>query len=157
MKILVMSDSHGRTKNVHKIIEKEENLDMIIHLGDEYSDFEEIQSVYDITSHGVKGNTDYFCDGPLHKVIELMDKKIFICHGHKYGVKSNLDMLRSLAEENGFDIVLYGHSHVPHIEEKSVFILNPGSISQPRTEPHPSYAILEITDKNIEAEVIYIK
>ena len=34
MKVLVVSDTHGRYQNLDAIIEKEEPFDMFIHLGD---------------------------------------------------------------------------------------------------------------------------
>ncbi len=157
MKILVMSDSHGRTKNVHEVIKNEENIDMIIHLGDEYRDFEEINDSYDIEAHGVVGNIDYFYEGPSYKIIEVLNKKIFISHGHKYRVKSTLDIFREEAIERNVDIALFGHSHVPYIEDEEIFILNPGSISQPRSEKYPSYAVLEITEDKIIGNIIHIK
>ena len=33
-KVIIISDSHGNLDNVRKIVEKEKNYDMVIHLGD---------------------------------------------------------------------------------------------------------------------------
>ena len=157
MKILVMSDSHGKTRNVHKAIQKEEHVDMIIHLGDKYCDFEEIVGCYDIQAHGVVGNIDYFDEGPSYKLIDIEGKKVFISHGHRYKVNHDLEMLKFKAKDLGADIVLYGHSHVPYIEDGNMYIMNPGSISEPRTEKYPSYALLEISKTQIRGNIIYIK
>lgn len=44
-----------------------------------------------------------------------------------------MDYLREHALEYGYDVVMYGHTHVPYIEiGDDVTILNPGSISYPR-------------------------
>lgn len=34
MKILIISDTHGAHRNFDRVIEKEQTLDMLIHLGD---------------------------------------------------------------------------------------------------------------------------
>ncbi len=51
-----------------------------------------------------------------------------------YYVNSGVDYyLREHALEYGYDVVMYGHTHVPYIEiGDDVTILNPGSISYPR-------------------------
>lgn len=156
-KILVMSDSHGRTKNVHKVIEREKSVDYIIHLGDEYNDFLEIKDCYDIKSFGVVGNVDFFIDGPKEQFIEILNKKIFITHGDRYRVKQTVDLIYQKGKNIGADIVLFGHSHKPYIKEDDLCILNPGSISQPRTEKYPSYGIIKISKEDISMKIEYIK
>lgn len=156
MKILVISDSHGKTRNIHRIILKEKKLDAIIHLGDEYNDYLEIKDCYDIPAYGVIGNVDYKFEGPSVDVLELNNYKILICHGHNYRVKESLEILRYKAKSVSAVIALYGHSHKPYIEEDDIFILNPGSVSEPRSERYPSYAILELNDNSINGEIIPI-
>ena len=70
-----------------------------------------------------------------------------------------LDLLRFAALENDCDIAMYGHTHVPYLEEDNslgtddVTILNPGSISKPRQADHRyTYMVMEIDD---EDEVTY--
>lgn len=157
MRILVISDSHGKTKNIHDTIIKEKPLDMIIHLGDKYSDFLEIEEAYNIPVHGVVGNVDCYNEGPSNKMIEIEGRRIFISHGHNYIVNHNLEMIKIAAEEMSADIVLFGHSHIPYIEDRGVYILNPGSISEPRSEVYPSYAILEISADCVNGIIICIK
>lgn len=156
MKILVLSDSHGKTNLMHKIILKEK-ADMILHLGDTYADFEEIRDIYDIPSYGVKGNVDYYSNGPSYDIIEVLNKKIFITHGHEYRVKRNIEFLLSKASEFDADIVLYGHTHISSIIEGNVFVMNPGSISEPRSETYPSYGIINIKKSETTGNIIFVK
>ena len=51
-------------------------------------------------------------------------------------------MLLEAAHENGADIVLYGHTHIPRAERlDGIWFLCPGSIRE------GSYGIVDITDK----------
>ena len=49
----------------------------------------------------------------------------------------------------GYDVVMYGHTHVPYIEiGDDVTILNPGSISYPRQPGRkPTFLIMEIDEE----------
>ena len=76
----------------------------------------------------VSGNCD-FCDPqPSEKSFEIEGYKFLATHGHPYGVKTSLALLRKYALDNSIDCVLFGHTHIPLCEktEKTLF-LNPGS------------------------------
>lgn len=154
MKILVFSDSHGKTTLMHQIIQKD-TWDMILHLGDCFDDFLEIKSCYDIPMHGVIGNVDYLYEGPVQELLIIEGIRIFITHGHRYRVKHHLLDFRKKIEEERADIALYGHTHIPHVESGKMIIMNPGSISRPK-ENRPSYGVIHIKENDISAEVIYI-
>ena len=47
MKILIISDTHGAHRNFDRVIEKEQPLDMLIHLGDVEGDEDYIPAVAD--------------------------------------------------------------------------------------------------------------
>lgn len=72
-------------------------------------------------------------------------KKILLCHGHEYGVKSGYLNLQYAAREKGADIVLFGHTHQVFYDQTSqLAMLNPGSIGEPRYYGKNSYGILII-------------
>lgn len=103
----------------------------------------------------VRGNTDYDAKLLNANVIEAGGHRIFATHGHLYQVDMRLDLLRFAALENDCDIAMYGHTHVPYLEEDpdDITILNPGSISKPRQADHRyTYMVMEIDD---EDEVTY--
>ncbi len=51
----------------------------------------------------------------------------------------------SFLEHTGADIIILGHTHIPYtVERKGKFIINPGSVGQPRDgDPRASYLVLE--------------
>lgn len=158
LRILIMSDSHGRNENVELAIaqvrEEIGEFQMLIHLGD-VGDAREIESLAGVPCYIVRGNTDYDAKLLNANVIEAGGHRIFATHGHLYQVDMRLDLLRFAALENDCDIAMYGHTHVPYLEEDpdDVTILNPGSISKPRQSDHRyTYMVMEIDD---EDEVTY--
>ena len=64
MKILIISDTHGAHRNFDRVIEKEQPLDMLIHLGDVEGDEDYIPAVADCPVHMVRGNNDFFSGLP---------------------------------------------------------------------------------------------
>lgn len=158
LRILIMSDSHGRNENVELAIaqvrEEIGEFQMLIHLGD-VGDARELESLAGVPCYIVRGNTDYDAKLLNANVIEAGGHRIFATHGHLYQVDMRLDLLRFAALENDCDIAMYGHTHVPYLEEDpdDVTILNPGSISKPRQADHCyTYMVMEIDD---EDEVTY--
>jgi len=52
-------------------------------------------------------------------------------------------------------VVVFGHSHIPHNEDVGgVLLLNPGSATTRRTQPHCTVALLTIEDGQPSAEII---
>lgn len=158
LRILIMSDSHGRNENVELAIaqvrEEIGEFQMLIHLGD-VGDAREIESLAGVPCYIVRGNTDYDAKLLNANVIEAGGHRIFATHGHLYQVDMRLDLLRFAALENDCDIAMYGHTHVPYLEEDpdDITILNPGSISKPRQADHRyTYMVMEIDN---EDEVTY--
>lgn len=158
LRILIMSDSHGRNENVELAIaqvrEEIGEFQMLIHLGD-VGDARELESLAGVPCYIVRGNTDYDAKLLNANVIEAGGHRIFATHGHLYQVDMRLDLLRFAALENDCDIAMYGYTHVPYLEEDpdDVTILNPGSISKPRQADHRyTYMVMEIDD---EDEVTY--
>ena len=148
MKVLVVSDSHGRTSNLEKVLE-EVKPDMLIHLGDLEGSEIFIQARVNCPVEMVPGNNDYFSELKPEKLIKVGPYKVFITHGHRYGVHYGTDRIKEWARSMGADIVMFGHTHLPLLDESdSIVVLNPGSITLPRQEGRiPTYAIMEI-DKN---------
>ncbi len=150
MKILVVSDSHGFEGNLRKVIERVEPIDMLIHLGDFESGEDRIKKMVNCEVHMVPGNNDYAPHLERDKVVSIAGHRIFLTHGHKYGVYYGLYGLYDKAKENNCDVVLYGHTHTPKINYMDdITFVNPGSISLPRQNyTQPTFLIMEIDKKN---------
>ena len=133
MRILVISDSHGKNDDVKRVLEQVGDIDMFIHLGDVERGVDYIRGLTDVETHIISGNNDYALDLPDTDSFMIADKKVFITHGQRFYVGGGVERLRDYAIENGYDIAMFGHTHMPFLEVgKEVTILNPGSISYPR-------------------------
>lgn len=150
LKILVMSDSHGREGKVRDILTMHDNADYIFFLGD---GAREAYSLIDGDPRGiiVAGN----CDSPSlcsercytnSRILDLGEIRILATHGHMYGVKYSLDKILYAAEEKECKIALYGHTHKPaEVWRNGVLLFNPGSVAG------GSYGIISIQNEDILA------
>ena len=136
MKFLVFSDSHSNSSKIKEVIDLHKaKCDCIIFLGDGLKDIYYIMEQYrEIPFFIVKGNCDFLTgDVEEEKLVCFDNFKIFITHGHKYGVKSGYGRLAYRARELEADAVLFGHTHIPfddviEIADKQIKLFNPGSI-----------------------------
>ncbi|MBQ2890073.1 MAG: metallophosphoesterase [Clostridia bacterium] len=147
MKALILSDSHGAVGNLIEAYENEKDIDMVMFLGDMHGDIEEFSlACTRVTVAEVIGNNDFFVKSvPEDRIFTFGGKKVFMTHGHKYGVKYSTAALLKRAKEEGADICLYGHTHSRDLEEEAgVTIINPGCARR-------SYAVLTV-DNNIKVE-----
>ncbi|GHU43814.1 phosphoesterase [Bacilli bacterium] len=129
--IIVMSDSHGESKIVQEIKARYQNTaSAIIHCGD--SELDATDAIWDgITV--VKGNCDFDDGFPETTILQADHERIFVTHGHLFGVNFGLSRLTTAARENNCEMALFGHLHTPIATiEAGVLCLNPGSVSQPR-------------------------
>lgn len=143
--VLVFSDSHGRADKINEALSLQiTKPTAIVFLGDGLRDLDAINAD-EIPVYSVCGNCDggfaaMLSDAADEQVIFVGGKRIFITHGHKYHVKSVLSPLVMRARELQADIVLFGHTHKGFeltldkdnefgaVLEKTLYIMNPGSI-----------------------------
>ena len=149
MKLLLISDTHGKVRNLRILLQKVKNIGMILHMGDVEGDEDMIRSFAPCPVEFVRGNCDPFSREPDEKLLHIQGHHIFMCHGHRLDVKTGLKKLEAAARAQGADIALYGHTHLPdHTELEGLVIVNPGSLERPYQEgTKPAYAVLEIDEK----------
>lgn len=155
-KLLVMSDTHGDTLLAEKVLKKNSDIDIVIHLGDYYKDVYTLQQLYpDLRFEYVYGNCDFMTGNvPSEKVLEIEGQRILLTHGHRYSVKWGIDRLVSKAHTENIQLLLFGHTHIQQIDYgPGYIILNPGSISEPRGSDDESYAIVIIDNNKIDVEL----
>lgn len=152
MKILVVSDSHGRDQDVKGVIEQVKDFDLLIHCGDVEGGEDYIRAITDRPVIMVAGNNDFRSDLPLQEQVEIGDYRILVTHGHHFFVNMGVETLEEYCIQNGFNVVMFGHTHKPYLEiGEEVTILNPGSISYPRqTDRKQTFLVMEI-DREGEA------
>lgn len=125
---------------MRRVLSMHPDAEVVFFLGDGLSDAEAL--AYGDMSRiwiAVKGNCDGSCVFRSTMVgatdsITLLGHKIVLTHGHYYGAKAGFDGLLALAEREGADIVLFGHTHIPCEKyfsdfEKPIRLYNPGSIA----------------------------
>lgn len=152
MRILIVSDTHGSLRNFDIVIEREKEIDMLLHLGDVEGDNDYMEAVMNCPVHIVGGNNDYFSGLPGEIELRIGKYKVFMTHGHGYYVSMDTRRLKQAARARGADIAMYGHTHRPDIDlEDGVKVINPGSLSYPRQSGRQAtYIIMEV---NTEGEV----
>ena len=156
MLIAVISDSHGNKDSINKIKKKISNADVLLFLGDGENDLAEITNDFTGEVFAVRGNCDITGKYPEEQILEIQGKKIFICHGHRYNVKYGYNSIYYRGKEIGADIVLFGHSHIPIIEEyNGIILMNPGSISHGMGRLNKTLGSIDLIDD--KAPIMYIK
>lgn len=162
MKILVVSDTHGDIQRLRSLVRGvRKGIAALIHCGDHDGDALEVQKLYpDLPVYTVRGNCDFGNASPLIRVEALGGKKILITHGHRHDVKGGLINLAYTCLENGADICVFGHTHVPMVEtyQNSIVMLNPGSLSRPRGFSRASYGVIDISPEGeIDVKIVEYK
>lgn len=150
MKILIVSDTHGRLTNFEKALEAEGRLDWVLHMGDVERQEDELARMVRCNFACVKGNNDYYTELAGELMLNIGGYKIWMTHGHRYQVYSGIDMIKNVGLMKEADIVMYGHTHMPLVEEDTelgITIINPGSITAPRQiGRQPSYIVMELEE-----------
>jgi len=150
LKILVLSDSHGRKSFIHDAVAGE-SPDWILHLGDNDKDCSEIIPEFpEIPLRTVRGNCDVISAGLDMDEFILEGKRIFMTHGHLFGVKTGKTNIVNTAKSRNADILLFGHTHIPHYSVMdNLSMINPGSIGK----GDKSYAVLKIKNGVVKCKL----
>ena len=154
MRVVVLSDTHlrddGPRRLPHAVHDALDDANAILHCGDvvERGLLAELATYAPV--HAVLGNNDVTLRGTLPEqlVLELDGLRVGMVHD------SGLTKGRPARLRRRFpscDLVVFGHSHDP-VDEVGLdgqWLLNPGSPTQRRRQPAPSFATLVIDDGNI--------
>ena len=160
-KILVVSDNHRKLDNIYKLLDENPDIAYFIHLGDSEGNEDAIRTHLPkgCVSYFVQGNNDFFACLPKDAELRLGKEKLFLTHGHLYGVGFDLQGLADEARARNCSMALFGHTHRPFSRMvNGVLCINPGSINFPRQDDRkPSYAMFYLDKKgNLRTEAKYI-
>ena len=162
MEFLIVSDTHGRADRLSAVLSRT-RADVLLFLGDGLRDLNVVPP--EITVRAVRGNCDFFAhdDAPETRVEDFGALRLFLTHGHRYGVKASTEAAICAAAEAGADVLLYGHTHralertlvagtpvAGKPLEKPMLVLCPGSLGQP-PDGHPSFATLTMLSTGLLA------
>lgn len=153
MTIILISDSHGNKAGIDRIFNTLE-FDYLFFTGDglgDMGDYSYLENVYTVC-----GNCDFFSREVIDREVEIGGYKIFMTHGHKYGVKLGLSKLVEKAKEVGAQIVFYGHTHIQKIENiDNIYFINPGKFFKDISGKYRGLKI-ELSKNGVIAEEIFI-
>lgn len=146
MKLLIISDTHGEMP----LEIKNMDFDTVIHAGDigDAAFFGALGAAAgEKNIYAVSGNTDFILSGYLPESVsaEIGGIKFFIVHNltapHRI-----LPANESAIDSAHAEIVVFGHTHTPLVEERGgkIFI-NPGSLGKVGLTGRRSFAVAEIT------------
>ena len=157
MKFFVISDTHGRLGPAEEIYKGLSGIDRVIHLGDYERDGQLLAKKIGVPVISLKGNMDGSYSKDDYRILETEYGKIYLAHGHVESVKQGPDCLLYKASSLGCRAALFGHTHVPVFEEhKGMYLLNPGSLTDPRGGRSGSYAVMTTEADSFSAVILYV-
>ena len=153
MLVGLISDTHGLVRP--EVFGALEGVALILHAGDVGGQDVLIQLQSIAPVHAVYGNTDAPGEPGLRPQLRLTleGKSIQVSHGHELGSPTPE---RLLARYDA-DILIYGHTHRPLIEEHdNRLVINPGAAGPRRFDLKPSVARLTVEPDRVNAELIWL-
>ncbi|MEM3443126.1 MAG: metallophosphoesterase family protein [Candidatus Bathyarchaeia archaeon] len=159
----LISDTHipVRARSIpKKVLETFGKADFIVHAGDlvDMSVIDELEQLAPVLA--VYGNMDGpEVRGKLPKTnsFKIFEWKIGVIHDP--GALFGMSKMREIANKNGFNVLVYGHTHNSSIKwEGNTLFINPGSPTNPIPPfiTKPSLGVLRVTKENITPEIIQI-
>jgi putative phosphoesterase len=156
VRAVVLSDTHLRDDRGRRlpdpVYDALEVADVVLHCGDvvERGLLEELATFAPV--HAVLGNNDVTLRGTLPErlVVELGGVQVGMVHDNGL-TKGRPGRVRRLFPT--CDVVVFGHSHAP-VDELGLDgqrLFNPGSPTQRRRQPHPSFGELEFDRGRVTA------
>lgn len=153
MKILVVSDSHGRVGNLLDAVERELP-DRVFHLGDLVRDVEDLEALDPtLPVCTVAGNCDGWSGGAEEREFTLEGVKCYLTHGHLHHAKAGLWGLVRAGTDRGADAVFFGHTHQPVAErqDSGLWLINPGTVGG--VHNRATYAVVEMERGSLSVEI----
>ncbi|MGZ4673883.1 MAG: metallophosphoesterase family protein [Ilumatobacteraceae bacterium] len=163
MNVLVLADTHLREGQAARLVDKLgdhlESADVIIHAGD-ITDASVLTALEEFAPvRAVLGNNDHGMVLPDRLVVELDGCVVAAVHDSGPAAGRAARLRRWFPQA---DVVVFGHSHIPwhqidvrpadgHMQHH----VNPGSVTQRRSAPHHTAAVLQLHDGTV-ADVSHI-
>jgi putative phosphoesterase len=151
LQIGVISDTHGLLRP--EALAALRGSDLIIHAGDvgDPGILENLATIAQVTA--IRGNIDkgaWARKLPETEAVELDGISIYVLH--------DLAQLDLKPEAAGFNVVIYGHSHVPRQETRNgVLYFNPGSAGPRRFKLPISVGRIKVSGRKIEAQILVLR
>jgi uncharacterized protein len=155
LRVVVLSDTHAprRWKRCPPAVaERLRGADVILHAGDvcTASVLDELAAYAPV--HAVLGNNDgpdvAAWGAPDTMELDLGGLRVGMVHDSGPATGRLVRLRRRFA---GCDLVVFGHSHIPmDVEEGGFRILNPGSPTDRRRQPHGTLAVMTLAEGAVQ-------
>lgn len=147
MRIGVISDTHGLLRP--EALTALTGVEHILHAGDvgQINILAALRAIAPVTA--IRGNIDTHgacAELPETEMVELGGRLFYLVHAIE-----DLDISPRAA---GVDVVVYGHSHRPSVEQRGdVLYLNPGSAGPRRFQLPITLSLVTIAENSVDARI----
>jgi putative phosphoesterase len=161
VRVAVLSDTHIRDGSTRvlppKAWELVRSADAVLHAGDvvEGALLDQLRAAAPV--HAVLGNNDHALRGVLPETLSVTLDGVRTAMVHDAGPKAGREgRLRRRFPDA--DLVVFGHSHVPWDAPgvDGQHLLNPGSPTERRGQPHRTMAIVDVADGGFRCEIVVV-
>jgi putative phosphoesterase len=161
VRLAVLSDTHVRDGSARvlpaKAWEVVRSSDAVLHAGDviERGLLDALRAEAPV--HAVLGNNDHALHGVLPETLVDTFEGVRIAMIHDGGAKAGREgRLRRRFPDA--DLVVFGHSHVPWDAPgvDGQWLLNPGSPTERRGQPHRTMAVIDAGDGRFRTEIVVL-
>ena len=159
MRAVVLADTHirdnGSTSLPERVWQEVRGADVVLHAGDVVgaSFLDELRAAAPL--HVVLGNNDTALVRVLAEAVELDLEGVRVAILHDGGPRAGREA-RLHRRFPSADVVVFGHSHIPWNAAglAGQLLFNPGSPTQRRGQPHPTFGLFEIDAGRVNAEIV---
>jgi len=148
----LISDTHGLVRaEVHRALA---GVEVILHAGDVGGDDVLTELALIAPVHAVAGNTDPpgEPDLPLAREYRVDRVIIHVSHGHELGSPTPAGLVARYPDA---DVIVYGHTHQASVARIGTqLVINPGAAGPARFKLKPSVALLRVTGRDCDVELV---
>lgn len=141
----LISDTHGLLRE--EAVAALKDVDLILHAGDigDPKIVDELRRIAPV--HAVLGNVDRGDWLPRRQIVKIEEINVLLLHN-----------IADIGSTTDVDVVVYGHSHEPLIEERhGTLFVNPGSAGRRRFKLPVTVGRMRVDGTAISAEIIKIE
>ncbi len=161
MRVGVVADTHLRRGWSRRLpaaaLAELERADVILHAGDLVIPevLDQLRALAPV--HAVLGNNDTELVGALEEEVALDLEGVAVAMVHDSGPRTGREA-RLRRRFPDADVVVFGHSHIPWDAEglDGQRLLNPGSPTERRRQPHKTMATMDLADGRVVATRIVV-
>lgn len=163
MKIGLVSDTHKQITNLNEAVEflKTLGVDVLVHLGDDYTDIDEIGETDVVRVPGVFSDAYQDTSIPNRMIAKFDGWQILLSHAvvsHDNDLPNDLKP-EELIEKKKIDAVFYGHTHIPDIkQDKGIVFVNPGHLRNEDKKGYPpTFCFIQVNKDAMVVQIFLLK